>query len=179
MEITFKPAPLRSAQTWLVSGNVLRGPDGKRIDLSRLTEGHCTDLPSRRLWIAEFKLSTESETLVIRCNDVKMGSQRHSYYALVFEIVELLKLYNPDLKIRRGTSTLFNVMFAAIGLIPLGFGLSFLLGARGDGFGIGLGVFFLLLSAFIVWCASPWQKPSVSTPAELQEWLVSWAGMQR
>ncbi|MEO0377885.1 MAG: hypothetical protein AAF329_25475 [Cyanobacteria bacterium P01_A01_bin.17] len=179
MEITFKPAPLRSAQSWLLSGKVLDTPSGQQIDLSKLTGGRCTDLPSKRFWIAEFQLSTASDTVTIKCNDVKTGIQRQNYYTLVFEIVESLKLHNPNVKIQRGTNQLFNVMFAAIGLIPLGFGLSFIISALqngGDGFGIGLGCFFLLLAAFIVWCASPWQKPPVSTPTELQAWLRSWVG---
>lgn len=127
------------------------------------------------------RLSTASDTVSIKCNDVKTGIQRHNYYTLVFGIVESLQLHNPNVKIRRGTGRLFNVMFAGIGLIPFGFGLNFVIRALqndNDGFGIGLGVFFLLLAAFIVWCASPWQKPPLSTPAELQKWLRSWVGEQ-
>ena len=159
MDISFKPAPLRKPQTWTLSGNVLTTPQGKRLDLTEVTDGHFSDLPVKRYWVAEFKLVSAGETVVITCNDTRSGGSRENYFLLIFELLDSLRLHNSTLTLRRGTGRLFNILFACVGIMPLGFGVSFIIRSFIDGagaFGIGLGIFFMLLGAFVIWSASPW-----------------------
>lgn len=179
MEISFKPAPLRSAQSWSLNGNMLTTPAGKTIDLSTVTEGQFSDLAVKRMWVSTLKLVTASDQVVVSCNDTRTGVQRQYYFALILEIVEALQVHNPTLQIQQGPGRAANIAFACVGLIPLGFGLKFIIDALNDGgdslgFGIGLGLFFLLIAAVVIWGASPWKAPTSVTPSGLKAWLYNW-----
>ena len=178
MDISFKPAPLRSAQNWSLEGSILTTPKGQNIDLSDISDCHFSDVPVKRYWVATLTLATASDKVVINCNDSKNGVQRQYYYAFVFEVLNALQIHNPTLAIKRGPSRALNIAFACIAVIPIGGAIKFFLDALGGGTGVGLAigfcVFFLLMGAFIIWCASPWQKTPKDTPAGLIQWLRSW-----
>ncbi|MEO0888127.1 MAG: hypothetical protein AAFY54_19660, partial [Cyanobacteria bacterium J06648_10] len=60
-------------------------------------------------------------------------------------------------------------------LIPVGFGLSFMLDGLAnnfDTFPLVMGLGFLLLGAFWIWCISPWKAASMHTPQQLYALLV-------
>ena len=174
MEISFKPGWVRSAQTWQLDSGKLITPKQKQIDLSAVNKAHFVDMPYKRMWTTELKLTTPDEAVSIICNDKQRGENRQLCFALIDAVLDSLTTHNPTLSIRRGHGRIANYCFAAIGLIPLGFGLSFIIDAIKDDFstfGLGFGAFFILMAAFLVWSASPWKPSPMNTPKELREWL--------
>ncbi|MEL6553447.1 MAG: hypothetical protein AAFQ63_08315 [Cyanobacteria bacterium J06621_11] len=171
MEISFKPALIRSVQTWKIAEGVLITPKQKRLKLSEVTAAYFVDMPYKGRWNTEFKLSTPNESVGIACNDTQKGEQRLRCFSLIMSVIDELIVHNPALRIRRGFGRIANYAFASIGLIPLGFGLSFIIDAIKhdfDSFGLGFGAFFILMAIFAVWCASPWKSPPMNTPTELK-----------
>ena len=180
MEIAFKPAPMRSPQSWSIHEQTLTTPNGEQIELTAVTQCQFSDLPVKRYWVSQLTLKTASQNIVISCNDTRSGVQRQYYFAFIFEVLNALQIHNPSVPIQRGTGQAFNIAFAGIGLIPIGFSLKFFAdavqGGSASGLALGFGIFFILMGAFIIWSASPWQKPPTESPAGLIAWLQSWLG---
>lgn len=171
MEISFKPALIRSAQTWQLNNGTLITPRQKQLNLSEVTTAYFFDMPYKGRWNSELKLTTPNQSVSITCNDTQRGQQRQQYFFLIQNILDSLSVHNPSLQIRRGLGRIANYAFAATGLIPIGFGLSFIIDAIKrdfETFGIGFGAFFILLGAFLIWCASPWRAAPMNTPTELK-----------
>lgn len=174
MDFSYKKGLLRSAQTWTVSDDILTTPDGKKLDLREVKEARFADIMVKRRWNAEMVLKSGDDKVSILCNDVQGGAQRHQYFLLLFEVLRSLNTCNPDLKVQHGLGRIANYAFAAIGLIPIGFGLSIMFDGlkRGfDTFPLVFGGGFALMGVFLIWCASPWQAAPMRSPGDLAAWL--------
>lgn len=175
MEISFKPAILSSLKTWEVSNSQLTTPKGETLDLGGVTQAHFVNMPIKRRWIVELKLTTPDDAVTIVCNDTLKGQNRAQCFVLIATVLKSLQVCNPELKIRYGYGRITNYMLACVGLIPVGFGLSFMLDGLAnnfDTFPLVMGLGFLLLGAFWIWCISPWKAASMHTPQQLYALLV-------
>ena len=171
MEISFKPGFICSVQIWQVHNDLLITPKQKQLNLSEVTTAHFVDMPYKGRWNAELKLTTPKQSVSIICNDTQRGQQRQQYFSLIQSVLNSLSVHNSSLQIRRGLGRTANYAFATIGLMPLGFGLSFIVDAIKydfDTLGLGLGAFFILMAVFLVWSAAPWKSAPMSTPTELK-----------
>ncbi|MEL6350681.1 MAG: hypothetical protein AAFR58_02850 [Cyanobacteria bacterium J06627_28] len=184
MDFSYKKALLRFAQTWTVSDDMLTTPNGKRLDLREVKEARFTDIADimvKRRWNTEMVLKSSNDKVSILCNDVRGGAQRHQYFLLLFEVLRSLNTCNPELKIQHGLGRIANYAFAAIGLLPIGFGLAMIIDGlqRGfDTFPLVFGGGFALMGVFLIWCASPWQAAPMRSPSDLAVWLSQSTGIQ-
>ena len=182
MEFSYKRALLTRVETWKLANGILTTPKGQQLDLRTVTGAQFSDMRVKRRWLSELQLKTPDTKIAINCNDTRNGGQRHQFFLLIFEVLRSLQKHNPQLKIQHGLGRITNYVYASAGLIPVGFGLSFLFEAlqysSGRSFGIGMGLFFLLLGAFWIWSASPWKAAPMRSPKELSDCLARVTGIQ-
>lgn len=182
MDFSYKKALLASVETWTLADGQLTTPKGTQLNLQAVTEARFSDMMAKRRWLSEFRLKSDETTVLITCNDKRNGEQRQRFFLLVLEVLKALHTHNPTLKIQQGLGRIANYAFACVGLIPIGGGLSILFdmlkSGEMSGFGIGMGLFLMLLGAFLIWCASPWEAAPMRSPSELSGWIISTTGLQ-
>lgn len=174
VKVSYKPGLLVPAKTWQVLGHQLTTPKNQTFDLKSITRAHFINMPVKRRWTTELKLTGPDDSVTIVCNDTVKSQNRYQYFILISAILNRLQACNPDLGIRYGYGQTTNYIFACIGLIPIGFGLSFLIQAIGDNFDrfpLIMGLGFILFGIFFVWCISPWKASATYAPAQLRSLL--------
>jgi amino acid transporter len=174
MEVRFKAASLAPVQTWRISDKVLVEPYGESTDLSTLMRINFFTTKGKRMWFYSFTLvKPTGEEVPITCND-STGLQLQNYFNLIFAILDLLKLYNPNLKIHIGGIYIFR---ASSGIFLLGIGLFMLNLVKGINDGITLTILIILVAfsilggAYLFFYNMPWTKKTALTPPEFEEWL--------
>lgn len=154
---TFKRGPIVSNETWTVYPSHIEGP-GKHMKFREMTHAHFAYTPQARLTISQLVLCAGEQTIKLQCNS-KRGSDSHQAFAGLIEAVLVnLKHENPTLTFTPPPSNQIAMRIGQFsGLIPALFGLNFIFqGIKdGSGFGIGMGVFFILMGWFMAWAFSP------------------------
>ena len=177
MEFSFKPALIRSQQTWKVSDGILTSHKGEQWDLSRVSEARYVDTYVKGRWNSELLLKRGEDKPRLLCNDRGGGENRFEFLRLILAVTQSLKQVNPNLVIKRGLGRIANYAFACIGLIPIGFGLSILIDTLSRGFtwfGVGMSMFLMLMGVFLIWSAAPWKPAPEDTPETFEVWLLAW-----
>ncbi len=163
---SFKRGPVRQTETWTVYPSRIEG-SGKRVSFRDVKQAHFAYMPAR-VTVAQLILKSETETIKLQCNS-RRGTESHQAFAgLVEAVLVNLRYDNPDLKFTPPPGNQLAMRIGQVsGLIPAGFGLNFIyMGVRdGSGFGIGMGVFFILLGAFMAFMFSPGNP----TPKTIEE----------
>ncbi len=121
-EYTFKPAPVRKAQTWAIKDDHLMRRGGvqalKLADVTEASWNTVTYRGTRSVWL---HLSTEEGTTKIEYTD--QGGARDEFFGLIVAVSETLSRVNPDLQIKHGYSAPWRMALFLLGLIGTVFGL--------------------------------------------------------
>ena len=114
-EFTFKPAPVRKAQTWAIKDDHLmrRGGD-KALPLAAVTSASWNTVSYRGTRSAWLHLKSEQGVTKIECND--QGSGREDFLALISAIAADLARLQPDLEIEHGYSAPWRIALFVLGL---------------------------------------------------------------
>ncbi len=121
-EYTFKPAPVRKAQTWAIKDDHLMRRGGvQALKLADVTEASWNTVTYRGTRSAWLHLSTEEGTTKIEYTD--QGGARDEFFGLIVAVSETLSRVNPDLQIKHGYSAPWRMALFLLGLIGTVFGL--------------------------------------------------------
>ncbi|MEL6861104.1 MAG: hypothetical protein AAGL11_04640 [Pseudomonadota bacterium] len=121
-EYTFKPAPVRKAQTWAIKDDHLMRRGGvQALNLADVTDASWNTVTYRGTRSAWLHLTTDAGTTKIEYTD--QGGARDEFFGLIVAISETLSRVNPGLQIKHGYSAPWRMALFLLGLIGTAFGL--------------------------------------------------------
>lgn len=114
-EFTFKPAPVRKAQTWAIKDDHLMRRGGvSALKLSDVTSASWNTVTYRGTRSAWLHLVSETGVTKIECTD--SGGGRDSFFGLIIAVAQTLGRVNPDLEIKFGYSAPWRTALFILGL---------------------------------------------------------------
>ncbi|MGD1898721.1 MAG: hypothetical protein ACFB16_17415 [Phormidesmis sp.] len=174
MQIGFRAQILSPVQTWEISDGWLITPESKRVAFDRIMAARFSDGAFRGRFSIFFDLMTPDEMITIWCEDRLGGQDRRHCFVLLFAVLERLKSHNPELLVQRGPGVKTRSLMMAIGLIPAFSNLVFFVVTIKEGdylSAIAIGLFSLLIAAFIIRGIAPGHEPPALTLEEFEVWL--------
>lgn len=148
----------------------IEGPS-TRMNFREMTGAHFAYTPQSRLTISQLVLHSQDNTIKLQCN-AKRGTDSHTAFAGLIEAVLInLKHENPTLQFTPPPGNRIAMRAGQLsGLIPALFGLNLIFqGIKdGSGFGIGMGIFLMLMGVFMAWACSPGTSEPQSIEATMQ-----------
>ena len=175
-EFTFKRAPVRSSETWTLSGETLSRKE-KSISLLEVSEVMFEQAAGpKALWVTALKLASPNKTLVhLQCNDRFAGPQRQQFVALCLSVVTQLVSSGSTASVRQGMGTRILAWVMALGglaFILFGGFMMYLGAAENDGVTPFIfGGIAILSGIFMIAIGAPWQTQPERDLAGLHEEL--------
>lgn len=121
-EYTFKPAPVRKAQSWAIKdGHLMRRGAAQAVKLADITEASWNTVTYRGTRSAWLHLKTDAYTTKVEYTD--QGGSRDEFFGLIVAISESLGRVNPDLQIKHGYSAPWRTALFLLGLIGTALGV--------------------------------------------------------
>ena len=160
-EYTFKPAPLRKAESWAIKdGHLMRRGGAAALELSAVsgaTWGEVSYRGTRNTWL---NLTGPNGVYKLECND--FGDGRAEFLRLLGDVVSELEVTNPTLQVKIGYVGAARMAMFIIGVVGMLAGLVFLWAGisgnvkRNEGLAIVFGLGFIVLMAPLAWGSRPW-----------------------
>jgi len=115
-EFTFKPAPVRKAQTWAIKDDhLMRRGGATALSLAAVTSASWNTVSYRGTRSAWLHLKSEHGVTKIECND--QGGGRDEFFALVQAVLADLSRLQPDLEIEHGYSAPWRMALFILGIV--------------------------------------------------------------
>lgn len=162
----FKPAALRSEQTWTVDQSVLSGPGNISVKLEEIQSIRFTDAYTKRTANALIALEGPGGKANIVCNEYLHGKNRAEFLRLADDLFSYLEQVNPDLQVKVGFPKVARLGIAASGFLMALFGLMIAASSSSSPRGLPiliLGLALLSIGCGIIWYFAPWRPaPTIS-----------------
>lgn len=114
-EYTFKPAPVRKAQTWAIKdGHLMRRGGAQALNLGAVTSASWNTVSYRGTRSAWLHLTSEHGVTKLECND--QGGGREDFFSLISDVAQELSRLNPDLEIVHGYSAPWRIALFVLGI---------------------------------------------------------------
>ncbi|MEO1304747.1 MAG: hypothetical protein AAFV37_07220 [Pseudomonadota bacterium] len=159
-EYSFKPAPVRKAQTWAIKDDHLMRRGGtSALNLAKVTGASWNTVTYRGTRSAWLHLYSEDETVKIECTD--SGGERNEFLSLIQAVLASFQRVNPALEIEYGYSAPWRVALFILGLLGTFGGIFFVYAGLTDMTGRGqveatiVGTALLILMAPVAWTCRP------------------------
>lgn len=180
-EYTFKPAPIRKAQTWAIKdGHLMRRGAAQALDLASVTSASWNTVTYRGTRSAWLHLKSDQGVTKVEFND--QGGSRDDFFALVDAVLRELSGVQPDLQIAHGYSApwrlalfILGIVGTLLGLFLIFAGVTNLTGRGSVEAGIaGLALVILLFP--VAWTCRPNIRAQTVPPLELAREIVLLGG---
>lgn len=168
-EYTFKPAPVRKAQTWAIKDDhLMRRGGSQALNLADVTSASWNSVTYRGTRSAWLHLYSESGTTKIEHTDG--GGARGEFLALIHDIAETMARVNPAVPIKYDYSAPWKIALFVLGIAGTLLGL-FLIYAGLTGNGavqatVAGGAIAILMFP-VAWTCRPTLKSTTGEPASL------------
>ena len=168
-EYTFKPAPVRKAQTWAIKDDhLMRRGAAQAIKLADVKSASWNSVTYRGTRSAWLHLQSESGTTKIEHTDG--GGSREEFLALIHAVAEALGRVNPGVPIKYDYSAPWRIALFVLGVAGTLFGLFLIyVGLTGRGAieaTVAGGAMCILLFP-VAWTCRPNLKSVTGDPASL------------
>ena len=180
-EYTFKPAPVRKAQTWAIKDDHLMRRGGvQALKLADVTDASWNTVTYRGTRSAWLHLTSEAGTTKIEYTD--QGGARDEFFGLIVAVSESLERVNSDLQIKHGYSAPWRMALFLLGLAGAVFGLFLLYVGLTNATGRGsveasvAGGALVLLMAPVAWTCRPNLHAQTFGPSGLAAEIASLGG---
>ena len=159
-EYSFKPAPVRKAQTWAIKDDHLMRRGGTTaLNLAKVTGASWNTVTYRGTRSAWLHLYSEDVTTKIECTD--SGGGRDEFFSLIQAILASLQQVNPSLEIEYGYSAPWRVALFILGILGTFGGIFFVYAGLTNMTGRGqveatiVGMALLILMVPVAWTCRP------------------------
>ncbi len=180
-EYTFKPAPIRKAQTWAIKdGHLMQRGAEQALDLAAVTFASWNTVTYRGTRSAWLHLKSEQGVTKIECND--QGGGRDDFFALVDAILRELSRVQPDLQIAHGYSAPWRLALFILGILGTLLGLFLIFAGVTNMTGRGsveagiAGLALVILLFPVAWTCRPNIKAQTVPPLDLAREIASLSG---
>lgn len=171
-EYTFKPAPIRKAQTWAIKdGHLMRRGGAKALSLAAITSASWNTVAYRGTRSAWLHLKSDDGVTKIECND--HGGGREAFLSLISDLALELERIQPGLEIEHGFSApwrmalfVLGIAGTLIGLILVYAGLTNMTG-KGSVQATIAGLALVVLMFPVAWTCRPNFKARTYPPRDL------------
>ena len=174
MEFRFKPALIRSEETWSIDGTRLSGPD-LSVDLSEVSACDFTyAILKRGITVSELKLTVNQEEKALTCNGLVRSPDRDTFLRMVVDILRVLGTRQPELKVTSKGTDIMTWGFTTLGVLCVLWGVYFAVANVADNsrnFAFGVAGVMGLMGVFMIWVGSPWKSNRAKSLTETQEWI--------
>ncbi|NQY95590.1 MAG: hypothetical protein HRT82_00390 [Henriciella sp.] len=180
-EYTFKPAPVRKAQTWAIKDDhLMRRGGAEALSLAAVTSASWNTVTYRGTRSAWLHLKSEQGVIKIECND--HGGGRDEFFALIQAVLADLARLQPDLEIEHGYSAPWRLALFILGIAGTlmgGFliyvGITDMTG-RGSVEASIAGLALVILMFPVAWTCRPNVKARTVPPLDLAREIASYGG---
>lgn len=158
---SFKPALVRSVQSWKIEDGHLSKDSETGIDLSNLSAVRRNETYANRMMNATLTLESESTKLTIVCNDRPRGENRTAYLRLSEEIFAMLAESSPDLDITVGYPRIVRILVALSGAFLFAVGVIIALSANSSPGSVSifiLGSVLAMAGIGVILFVAPWKE---------------------
>lgn len=180
-EYTFKPAPVRKAQTWAIKDHhVMRRGGAAALDLASVTSVSWNTVTYRGTRSAWLHLKSDAGVTKIECTD--QGGGRDAFLALVSATALELARVQPDLEIQHGYSAPWRIALFVLGIAGtlIGFFLVFAgltnMTGKGSVQATIAGLALVILMFPVAWTCRPNFKARTFPSEELAREVASLGG---
>lgn len=180
-EYTFKPAPIRKAQTWAIKdGHLMQRGAAQALDLGTVASVSWNTVTYRGTRSAWLHLKSDHGVTKIECND--HGGGRDDFFALVDAILQELGRVQPDLQVAHGYSAPWRIALFILGIVGTLLGLVLVFVAVTNLTGRGsveagiAGLALLVLLFPVAWTCRPNIKARTCSPQDLAREIASLSG---
>jgi len=171
-EYTFKPAPVRKAQTWAIKDDHLMRRGGEqRLPLAAITSASWNTVTYRSTRSAWLHLKSEQGVTKIECTD--HGEGNTEFLALVSAVSLQLARLQPDLEIEHGYSAPWRIALFLLGIAGTLIGIFLVYAGLTNMTGKGsiqatiAGLALVVLMFPVAWTCRPNFKARTYPPREL------------
>ena len=180
-EYTFKPAPVRKAQTWAIKDDhLMRRGGAEALSLAAVTSASWNTVTYRGTRSAWLHLKSAQSVTKIECND--HGGGRDEFFALIQAVLADLARLQPDLEIENGYSAPWRLALFILGIAGTlmgGFliyvGITDMTG-RGSVEASIAGLALVILMFPVAWTCRPNVKARTVPPLDLAREIASYGG---
>ncbi|MEO1321750.1 MAG: hypothetical protein AAFV59_01955 [Pseudomonadota bacterium] len=180
-EYSFKPAPVRKAQTWAIKDDhLMRRGGASALKLAEVTDASWNTVTYRGTRSAWLHLTAGDNTLKIECTD--SGGGRDEFLGLISAVASTLGRVNPQLEIKYGYSApwrtalfILGIMGTLVGAFLVYLGLTGMTGRGGVQATIA-GAALLILLAPVAWACRPNLQAETFGPDGLLAEIVALGG---
>lgn len=182
---TFQQDSDAGVQTWKLTGSHLTKPNGKVIDLSKVTRGKFTELEYEENPVVyhQLFLVSDGESHVIMYNGKIDGRDWEEFHNLCMSVAVVLSNEAPNAEFQQTTySKTATWAWSILGVVMIAIGL-FLLWGTVNLNGLTLefvggpisfvGIPILTVGSIMLWWAAPWNFRPPLTPSEFVEQFKS------
>lgn len=114
-EFSFKPAPVRKAQTWAIKDDhLMRRGGASALNLAEVTSASWNTVTYRGTRSAWLHLESGEQTTKIEYTDT--GGARDEFFGLIVAVARELSRVNPQLEIKHGFSAPWRTALFILGL---------------------------------------------------------------
>ena len=180
-EYSFKPAPVRKAQTWAIKDDhLMRRGGSAALNLAKVTGASWNTVTYRGTRSAWLHLYSEDVTTKIECTD--SGGGRDEFFALIQAILASLQQVNPSLEIEYGYSAPWRVALFILGILGTFGGIFFVYAGLTNMTGRGqveatiVGMALLILMVPVAWTCRPNMEAAKFDAASLASLVAEFGG---
>lgn len=180
-EYTFKPAPVRKAQTWAIKdGHLMRRGGATALSLAAVTSASWNTVSYRGTRSAWLHLKSDTGVTKLECND--QGGGREAFFALISDVAQEVSRLNPDLEIEHGYSAPWRIALFVLGIAGTLMGLFLVFAGLTNMTGKGsveasiAGLALVILMFPVAWTCRPNLKARSYPAIELAREVASLGG---
>lgn len=180
-EYTFKPAPVRKAQTWAIKDDhLMRRGGAEALNLAVVTSASWNTVTYRGTRSAWLHLKSDQGVTKIECND--HGGGRDEFFALIQAVLADLARLQPDLEIEHGYSAPWRLALFILGIAGTLIGAFLIYVGITDMTGRGsveasiAGLALVILMFPVAWTCRPNVKARTVPPLVLAREIASYGG---